>query len=166
MFRTLLDKYKRSHFGAFYPCPKQSAFHSYQVAWFVTNLTRPQQQTIFLPQNSGERFLDCTKTICSQGRQSVNYKCNSKKRSLGHKSFTFKYWWRNENWRGESGGGVGMAGSRKGVEKMRKIYLPQEILDSVDFLKMRYKSMPVNAKTRKKLKTKMHISNGKSLNLL
>lgn len=90
LIRTLLDKYKCSHFGAFYPCPKQSAFHSYQVLWFVTNLTRPQQQAIFLPQNSGERFLDCTKTICSQGRQSVNYKCNSKKRSLGHKSFTFK----------------------------------------------------------------------------
>lgn len=39
-----------------------------------------------------------------------------------------------------------MAGSRKGVE----IHLPQEIMDSVDFLKMRYKNMPVNAKTRKK----------------
>lgn len=57
-------------------------------------------------------------------------------------------------------------GVEKVWKKMRKIYLPQEILDSVDFLKMRYKSMPVNAKTRKKLKTKMHISNGKSLNLI
>lgn len=47
------------------------------------------------------------------------------------------------------------------VWKMRKTYLPQEIVDSVDFLKMRYKRMPVNAKTRKKIKTKMHISNGK-----
>lgn len=56
LFRTLLGKYKRSHFGAFSPCPKQSAFHSYQVAWFVTNSTRPQQQTIFLPQNSQEIF--------------------------------------------------------------------------------------------------------------
>lgn len=36
------------------------------------------------------------------------------------------------------------------VWKMRKTYLPHEMLDSIDFLKMRYKSMPVNAKTRKK----------------
>lgn len=52
--------------------------------------------------------------------------------------------------------------------EMKKTYLPQEILDSVDFLKMRYKSVPVNAKTKKKkLKTKMHVSDGKkSLNLL
>lgn len=34
--------------------------------------------------------------------------------------------------------------------EMKKTYLPQEILDSVDFLKMRYKSVPVNAKTNKK----------------
>lgn len=45
----------------------------------------------------------------------------------------------------------------QGAEKvweMRRTYLPQEVLDSVDFSKMRYRSMPVNAKTRKKLKPK------------
>lgn len=44
------------------------------------------------------------------------------------------------------------------VWKMRKTYLPHEMLDSIDFLKMRYKSMPVCktrvCKNKKKVKPK------------
>lgn len=44
---------------------------------------------------------------------------------------------------------------------MKKMYSPQKILDSVDFLKWGIKSMPVNAKSKTKWETKMHNSNGK-----
>lgn len=49
--------------------------------------------------------------------------------------------------------------------EMKKIHLPQKILNSVEFFQMRYRSMPVNAKMKKKKKrkTKMHISNGKKI---
>lgn len=92
-----------------------------------------------------------TKTICSQGRQTVNYQCHSKKRSLGHKSLS------NIDEEIKIGGRIVEVLAWQGVEKVWKneeIHLPQEIMDSVDFLKMRYKNMPVNAKTKKNWKPK------------
>ena len=49
---------------------------------------------------------------------------------------------------GGGGDGTGVVESRKGVE-MRETYLPQDISDSLDFIKMRYyKNVPVNVKRK------------------
>lgn len=66
---------------------------------------------------------------------------------------------------GVGGRGTGMAGSTKGVKRGK--HLPQKVLDSVDFLKMRYyKSVPVNAKTKQNYKPKYTFPMEKSLTLL
>lgn len=58
------------------------------------------------------------------------------------------------------GGGEMLAWKTGGKVWKRKVLFATGNIGFSWFLKMRYKSMPVNAKT-KKLKNKMHISNGK-----
>ena len=155
MVRISLGKYKHSLWGFILPAQNNLLSHSL-VCHQLNKITTTNNS--FYHKLRWEVFkIDHTKNICSQGRQSINYKCDAKKSRLCYKSFTFKYWWRNKKlgWGRQTRHCYGVG--RKDVKWGK--YICHRKYRFSWFLKW---GMPVNAKT-KTLKTKISISNGKNL---